>query len=140
VAKSTTGKTRDPEWYKGTNPGKDQVGQKQFVPSKFVRSELTDQEKDHVKSQNYVWDDIPEHLVDLVQAGYKISLTQDKGSGAFAVWITPTDVDNPNSGYTLSARGPSLLAAISVAFYKHYTKFDGIWPKDDRPVERDVWA
>lgn len=140
VAKSESGKTRDPKWYVGNNPGQAGGGKKEFVPSKFVRSELTDQEKEHVKAQNYVWDDIPEHLVALVEGGYKISLTNDKNSNAFAVWLTPSDANNPNHGFTLSARGPTLLAAIAVAIYKHYTKFDGIWPKDDNVVVRDQWG
>jgi hypothetical protein len=139
MAKSSSGKTRDAAWYVGNNPGNGQA-KKEFVPSKFVRSELTDQEKEHLKNQQYVWDDIPEHLVSLVEAGYKVSCTNDLKSNSFAVWITPSSEDNPNYGFTLSARGPSLLAALSVAFYKHYTKFDGVWPKDERDYSKDQWG
>jgi len=140
VAKSNSGKTRDPNWYAGTNPGAGNPPKKDWVPSKFVRSELSDQEKEHVKAQHYVWDDIPENLDALVQAGYKVSLTNDLKSNAYAVWITPNAENNPNYGFTLSARGPTLLAALSVAFYKHFTKFDGIWPKDDNTTSRDQWG
>jgi len=140
VAKSSSGKTRDPNWYAGTNPGNGSPPKKDFIPSRFVRSELSNQEKEHVKAQNYVWDDIPENLVALVEAGYKVSLTNDLKSNAYAVWITPTDEDNLNHGFTLSARGPTLLAALSVAFYKHFTKFDGVWPKDDNNPYRDQWG
>ena len=116
VAKSQSGKTRDPKWYKGTNPGTGNGNNKTFVPSKFVRSELSDQEKEHLKAQNYVWDDIPENLVALVEAGYKVSCTNDLKSNSFAVWITPSSEDNPHHGFPLSDRGPSLLAAFAVAF------------------------
>jgi len=140
VAKSSSGKTRDPNWYAGTNSGSANSPKKDFIPSRFVRSELSDQEKEHVKAQNYVWDDIPDNLVALVEAGYKVSLTNDLKSNAYAVWITPANEDNPNHGYTLSARGPTLLAALSVAFYKHFTKFDGVWPKEDQNQARDQWG
>jgi hypothetical protein len=140
VAKSSSGKTRDPNWYTGNNAGSGSSPKKDWVPFKFVRSELSDQEKEHVKAQNYVWDDIPDNLVALVESGYKISLTNDFKSNAYAVWIAPTSEDNPNYGFTLSARGPSLLAALSVAFYKHYTKFDGVWPKDGSDGARDQWG
>lgn len=139
MAKSQSGKTRDPKWYEGLNHGSG-TQKKEFVPSKFVRSELTDQEKAHLKAQNYVWDDIPENLVALVEGGYKVSCTNDLRSNSFAVWITPTGDDNPNYGFTLSARGPTLLQAFAVAFYKHFTKFESVWPKDENDPIRDQWG
>jgi len=140
VAKKPTSGPGSDAWYKEIDSRPQNRVKGSFVPSKFVRSELTDQEKEHLKLQAYVWDDIPEHLVDLVESGYKISLTNDLRSNAYAVWITPTAEDNPNHGFTLSARGPTLLQALSVAFYKHYTKFNGVWPKDDRDPKHDQWG
>ncbi len=140
VAKAKPNSPGSPEWYKDVESRPQNKPKNGFIPSKFVRSELTDQEKDHLKSQNYVWDDIPEHLVALVEAGYKVSCTNDLKTNSFAVWITPTGEDSPNHGFTLSARGPSLLAALSVAFYKHFTKFDGVWPKDERQGFQDQWG
>lgn len=140
MAKSVSGKTREASWYKGTNPGAGNQSRKEFVPSKFVRSELSDHEKEHLKAQNYVWDDIPENLVSLVEDGYKVSCTNDLKTNSFAVWITPSADDNPNHGFTLSARGPTLLQAFAVAFYKHFTKFERLWPKDDTNPQRDQWG
>lgn len=140
MAKSQSGKTRDPRWYAGTNPGKAASEKKPWVPARFVRSELTAQEKEHVKSQEYSWDDIPEHLNALVEAGYKVSISADKRSDAVAVWLSPIEESNSNYGFVLSARGPNVLAALAVAIYKHYTKFDGVWPKDDQAQQLDSWA
>jgi hypothetical protein len=140
VVKPKSDKTRDPDWYNGTNPGKPSTPKKDWIPSKFVRSELTDQEKAHVKAQAFTWDDIPDNLVGLVESGYKVSLSNDLKTDSYAVWITPQKPDNPNYGFTLSARGPTLLAAISVALYKHFTKFDCVWPKDDTKPAYDQWA
>lgn len=140
MAKSQSGKTRDPKWYAGTNQGEASAEKKPWIPAKFVRSELTAQEKEHVKSQQYVWDDIPEHINALVEAGYKLSISADKRTDAVAVWLSPIEDSNPNFGYVLSARGPDVLSALSVAIYKHYTKFDGVWPKDGDTQQLDSWA
>jgi len=140
VAKSTSGKTREASWYKGTNPGDQSNSKKDWVPAKFVRSELTDQEKEHVKAQNYVWDDIPEHLDALCEGGYKISISADLRNDCCAAWLSPVAEDNPNHGFVLSARGPTVLAALSVLIYKHYTKFDGVWPKDENNANLGAWG
>jgi len=140
VAKKPVSGPGSDQWYKDVEAANGSKPKTGFQQAKFVRGELNQQEKDHVKSQNYIWDDIPEHIESLVDSGYKITCSQDNYNGAYAVWITAQDKDNPNYGYILSARGPTLLAAFSVGFYKHFTKFDGVWPKDDKPIERDPWG
>ena len=140
MAQPKSSKRRDQSWYDSLPGGSGDKSSSTFVKAKFVRGELSDQEKVHVKAQSYVWDDVPEHLEQLVEAGYKVTCSQDKYNSAFAVWITPRDEENPNHGLILSARGPTLLAALSVAFYKHYTKFDTVWPRDNEGRERDPWG
>ena len=139
VAKKSAAR-RDQSWYDSLPQGDKSRDNGTFSRAKFVRGELSVQEKEHVKAQQYEWQDITEHFVLLVEQGYKVTASQDKYNSAFAVWITPQETDNPNHGFILSARGPTLLAAFAVAFYKHFTKFDGVWPKDDVPTKRDAWG
>lgn len=132
---------RDQSWYDslpGGDPEKKGGGDKK-LPT-FVRGELSDQEKEHVKAQKYEWEDIVEHISSLVEDDYKLTIARDAFNSSYACWITPQNPGNPNHGFILSGRGPSALAAFAVAFYKHFTKFDGLWPKPDQPRERDPWG
>jgi len=132
---------RDQSWYDslpGGDPDKKAKGQKP-LPT-FVRGELTEQEKEHVKAQRYEWEDIVEHLEKLVVEDYKVTIARDNYNTSYACWLTPQNEKDPNYGLILSGRGPSVLAAFAVVFYKHHTKFDLVWPRSDQPRERDSWG
>lgn len=141
MAKPKSGSERDAKWYAGTNgaDGKPKPAGLGALP-KFVRGELDDQEKTHLKAQQFNWDDIIENLVPLVEAGYKVSIGEDFYNHCFATWITAPPKDNPNSGFILQGRGPDVLSSVACAFYKHFTKFAGAWPIDPEQVKRDAWG
>jgi len=132
---------RDQSWYDSLPGGDpDKKGKMDKKLPSFVRGELTDQEKEHVKAQKYTWDDIVENMALLVEDDYKITVARDHYNTSYATWITPQNESNPNYGFILSGRRPTVLASIAVAFYKHFTKFDSVWPKPDQPRERDPWG
>lgn len=140
MAKKPTTGQRDQSWYDGLPQGDQSRPANKFVQAKFVRGELSDSQKEHLKAQKYTWDDITEHIDALVELRYKITVSKDAYNTAFAVWLTPQAEDDPNHGYILSARGPTACAAFAVAFYKHFTMFDGVWPKDESGRVRDPWG
>lgn len=141
MARSKSGKTREASWYVGTNgtDGKTDGKPKRVMPT-FVRCELNEQQKEHVKSQKYTWDDVLENIVSLVEEGYKVSFGEDAFNDCYACWLTAPAKDNPNSGHILQGRGPDVVSACAVCLYKHFTVFDGIWPKDDFIPKRDAWG
>lgn len=128
MTKSASGRTREKDWYNGTN-GTD--GKTERKPSKpmpvFVRCELSELQREHVRTQQFTWDDCVENIVALVEGGYKVSLGEDAYNSCFACWITAPPKDSPNSGFILQGRGPTVLGAVAVALYKHFTVLEGNW-------------
>lgn len=140
MAKPKSPGTRDPSWYNDLPEGSKPKQANAFERASFVRCELNDAQKDHLKSQQYTWDDVNEHIEALVELRYKLSVSKDEYNTSYAVWLTPQNPADPNHGLILSGRGPSCCAAFAVAFYKHFTILDGVWPHGDSAKSRDQWG
>jgi len=99
------------------------------MPS-FVKYNLSDDERDQAKNAAETLQDVGEIVAQLIDEGYKFSASHDNYGGGTQVFITPQKPENVNAGWTLSARGPSLVLAVGVLAWKHFTLFGRDWPKD----------
>jgi hypothetical protein len=67
-------------------------------------------------------------VLDLLEDGYKLSITGDWAHHSIICAATGREDHCPNKGYTLSARGPEVLAALAMLHAKIYQLADaGRW-------------
>ncbi len=123
-----------------TKNEKKQEGSGVRTPPQFVKYRMSDEE---IKAAQDTVDDLGdvfEVIAQLCDFGYKFSASHDDYGGGTQCFLTPTKEDNENWGWTLSARGPSLVAAFAVLIYKHFTLFNQEWPKEQAPARGQSWG
>lgn len=106
----------------------------------FVKYNLSEDERDQAKFAAETLTDVGEIVDQLIGEGYKFSASHDNYGGGVQVFITPQKPDSVNAGFTLSARGPSLVLAVGVLAWKHFTLFARDWPKtvENVPVRNSI--
>jgi len=104
-------------------------------PPQFIQYRLNEQEMEQAKNAAETYSELGEIVAQFIEEGYKFSASHDNYGGGTQCFITPIGKDQPNSGYTLSARAPTLIAAVAVLCWKHYTLFGQEWPRE-APVNR----
>lgn len=73
-------------------------------------------------------DDFLDMLQDLLNAGYKVSISVFGVSKAVSVSITGKHPENPNNGYTLSSYAGTFERALMATWYKCFTiAKGGVW-------------
>jgi len=97
-------------------------------PPQFIQYRLNEEELGQAKNAAETYSDLGEIVAQFIEEGYKFSASHDNYGGGSQCFITPSTKENPNSGYTLSARAPTLIAAVAVLCWKHYTLFGQEWP------------
>jgi len=110
------------------------------APPQFIKRRLTDAEMDQAKAAADTFSDVGEIFTQMIAEGYKVSASHDEWGGGTQVFMTPFNQESPNLGFTLSARGPNLIAAIAVLAWKHYTLFSQDWPKTLDEVRGPSWG
>lgn len=103
-----------------SNPGK--------FEGKFVRCELSTEDKQRLAKQEFDTDRVFDQLHALVAAGYKFSVSLQSDQSAYLASLYDRDQDSSAVGYTLTGRGRSVPNAIAALFYKHFDLLDGVWP------------
>lgn len=112
-----------------------------FPQTEWVSCELTEDEKNNLKSQEVSDAECVEALADIVAAGFKISISYDERSDCVGAYLTSPDKGPGGVTVCLSARAPLLSQALSVLFYKHYTKLGGDWGKAGKEGrKKDQWG
>jgi hypothetical protein len=111
-----------------------------YNPPQFIKRRLTDKELEAAKAAADTYSDVGEIFGQMIDEGYKVSASHDGWGGGVQVFMTTGDADSENYGYTLSARGPNLIAAVAVMCYKHYTLFLTRWPKEDDGNKGPNWG
>jgi hypothetical protein len=111
-----------------------------YRPPQFIKRRLTDKELEAAKAAADTYNDVGEIFMQMIDEGYKVSASHDGWGGGVQVFMTTADEESPNFGYTLSARGPNLIAAVAVICYKHYSLFSQDWPKDDDGNKGPNWG
>jgi len=121
--------------------GSSGANQKQdFGPPRFIKTRLTDIQLEAAKAAADSYSDVGEIVSQMIDEGYKFSASHDNWGGGVQVFMTTSDPENLNFHYTLSARAPTLIAAVAVLCYKHYTLFAQDWPKDDDGNKGPNWG
>lgn len=78
---------------------------------------------------------------ELVDDGYKVSFSLDRYHDAYQASMSYQVNGGPNSGYTLSARGPDLAGAVGMLLYKHFIVLEGDWSQGaKRSKDTDPWG
>lgn len=111
-----------------------------YGPPQFIKTRLTDIQLEAAKAAADNYSDVGEIVSQMIDEGYKFSASHDGWGGGVQVFMTTGDEDNVNFRYTLSARAPTLIAAVAVLCYKHYTLFSQNWPKDDDGNKGPNWG
>lgn len=86
----------------------------------FVDIVLTQEQKEEL-GQNYRMPDgrLLDFLVEVLEQGYKLSFSPDELHQCVIATLTGKSPDCVNVGYSLSARGPSLIGSIEAIAFKH---------------------
>lgn len=113
-------------------PAKSKKSDKKPWEIEFVAIELTDKEKDHLKSQAWKAEEVLDELERLADDGYKVSLWRDMYNDCAGCTITCNVEGNPNHRKCITGRGPDFVGAIASVLYKHYTLCEGDWSKRQR--------
>jgi len=110
------------------------------APPQFIQYRLSDEEMDQAKNAADTYSDIGEIFTQLIDEGYKVSASHDNYGGGVQVFLTPQLPKMDNWGYTLTGRAPTLLAAVAVIAWKHYTLFTCDWPKGASDRKGGSWG
>jgi len=114
-----------------TNLGKGKTNGKpateRFNDVVFISFPLDVEQKQAIKALQWQIEDYDTTLINLNDAGYKVSLNYDEYNDAYACFITPGKNHPTNSGFILTGRGSTPLKALKQAAYVHHVLFDGDW-------------
>lgn len=106
----------------------------------FVSCELDQETKvaarEWVRSQSDWW----EHVLKLVDSGYKVSFSVDRYNDTHQCSLTCSDEASPNYGWCLVGRGPDPDSALGMACYKHYFVLSETWGETASHRQRDEWG
>lgn len=103
----------------------------------FVDLNLSDADKEHLQSWvvSDEWDGYGA-IAELVERGYKLSLSPDPAHNCVVATVTGRVEGNENLGYSMSARGPSVDGAVAALAYKVLVVLQGgAW--EDNPATQD---
>jgi hypothetical protein len=109
-------------------------------PPSFVKYRLSDDEMAQAREAATTLSDVGEIFTQMISEGYKLSASHDGYGGGVQVFMTPTDPEGENAGWTLTARAPFLLQAVGVLAWKHYTLFSQKWPKVATETKTGAWG
>lgn len=97
----------------------------------FIKYRMTDEEMGDFQSNQVMDEDgVFTFMCDCIDKRLKFSCSYDAFGGGCQAFLTPGDEKDKNYGFTLSARAPDLLNAVSLLHYKHYVLFKQDWPKE----------
>lgn len=95
--------------------------------NKFINISLTvEQKKDLAQSEPLVAFPL-ELLFDLVEEGFKVSLSEDKRNNSYRCSLTDGREGSPHEGFTMSGRGRYPAAAWASVCYRHYVICQQDW-------------
>jgi len=107
----------------------------------FVNCNLDKVQKNDMKSKVMSAEELLGGLEAMIDDGYKISFSYDKGNDATGCFATAPVDGHKHKGLCLAARGPDASGALKSLLYKHHVVLDGSWGAAvDRDHERDPWG
>ena len=118
---------RSSERVKRSN-GKASGGQAQPSFLGFVDIPLSEADKASLDGLNFEPEDAFKFLEEMVEDGYKISISQDTAHSCYIATATGRNPNDPNYGYALSGRGADVVGGLASLAYKHVTLCQrGVW-------------
>lgn len=93
----------------------------------FVDVEMTAEDKVACKAATVDFDQVWADLEELVEEGYKMTLSYDEAHTTWNVSLTCRAEKHVNEGYTMSARGGSFAAAARAFWFKHFSMLNEDW-------------
>lgn len=93
----------------------------------FANVELTDVQKKAVKALLPRGEELWQWLMDVIQDGYRCSISYDGAHTSYVVSLTCREATDKNNGLTLTARGGHVTGAICALFYKHTVVLKEDW-------------
>jgi len=121
-------------------PAKSSNDGDEYVLPTFVSCELSDAEKAEIRGNLLDPDKILDTLAELAADGYKTTISYDQRSDCVAAFLTALPSQRTNGGKALSSRGPSAHGALTVLFYKHFTKLKENWAANAKAAAKDTWG
>lgn len=112
----------------------------EYVLPAFVSCELSDSEKADIRGNLLDPEKILEVMSELAADYYKVTVSYDQRSDCVSAFLTALPSQRTNGGKALSARGPSAQGALTVLFYKHFTKLKESWSANAKAASKDTWG
>jgi len=103
---------------------------------KWIDFTLTDEQQAQMKAELKDWKSIAPLLEEMVDEGYKFSISYDAFNTCLACFVSPGPNDIQNAGCVLAGRGKSVFSAVRGAIYRHLFVFEKIWRETSaRPID-----
>lgn len=100
-----------------------------YQPTVWVSCDLDESEKKHLKANKMPGEQLVNALSQLVDDGYKVSVSKDEKNDCVGAFLTAPKVLYDNQNVVLSSRGPDVDGALRVLMYKHFEILKGDWGK-----------
>lgn len=97
----------------------------------FVECRLSKEDAAVLDAMSIDYEQLFQWVDDMNSDGYKLALSIDKRSDCATGYLTHTDAQHENAGYTLSARGRTAAHVVLALRYKHEVKLDGVWGSEE---------
>lgn len=99
--------------------GKGSTKQEKVTWLGFVEISLTEEDKAAIVDMPLNDKAAFDFIEGMVEDGYKVSFSEDTAHSSFIASATGQRPGNPNAGYTLAGRGPSVIGSLASLAYKH---------------------
>jgi hypothetical protein len=114
---------------------------RKFPETAWIRCDLTDEHKKHMKSLKFEPKGALESLERLVEDGFKLTFSRDAKNDCVGAYLTSPKESESDPQLCLSARGPTLTSAIMVLLYKHFELLGEDWSSHiDKRGVADPWG
>lgn len=104
-----------------------QTAQNGSVWKGFVNVDLTDADREVLRTDQTPFEDYWEGILDRMCAGYKLSVSRDHKNDTWIASLTCNHPADANRGYTLTGRGGSWTNAVIALAYKDRVLLRGVW-------------
>jgi len=101
-------------------PAKSKPTQPRFNDVQFVNWSLSADEKIACKNWSLTQEDYDNAIGQLIEGGYKVTVSYDNFRSCFTASIVPTKDAKSNQGYILTGKGSTPLKAAKQALYIHF--------------------
>jgi len=98
-----------------------------YPQTQWVACDLPKEVKERLKKEKVNEPAIFKSLDNLVEQGYKFSLSRDRRADCIGCYITAPRESDDEPVRCLSARAPTVAASIMVLLYKHYEMLQEDW-------------